>query len=53
MDPLLNDLKFTFDDSNVDEDDEDEVYQALITNPTARICSTVDSADLQSVPTTI
>lgn len=32
VDPLLNDLKFTFDDSDVDEDDEDEVYEAIITN---------------------
>lgn len=32
VDPLLNDLKFTFDDSQVDEDDEDEVYEAIITN---------------------
>jgi RHS repeat-associated protein len=31
MDPLLNDLKFSFDDNKVDEDDENEVYQALIT----------------------
>ena len=31
MDPLLNDLKFTFDDSNIDEDDEDDIYEALIT----------------------
>jgi RHS repeat-associated protein len=31
IDPLLNDLKFTFDDSKVDEDDDDEVYEALIT----------------------
>lgn len=31
MDPLLNDLNFTFDDKDVDEDDEDEVYEALIT----------------------
>ncbi|CAH0336531.1 hypothetical protein FVB9288_02237 [Flavobacterium sp. CECT 9288] len=31
MDPLLNDLKFAFDDSKVDEDDEDEVYEALVT----------------------
>jgi RHS repeat-associated protein len=31
MDPLLNDLKFSFDDKDVDEDDEDEVYQALVT----------------------
>lgn len=31
MDPLLNDLKFTFDDNNVDEDDEEEVYEALVT----------------------
>ena len=30
-DPLLNDLDFAFDDSQVDEDDEDEVYEALIT----------------------
>jgi RHS repeat-associated protein len=30
-DPLLNDLDFAFDDSKVDEDDDDEVYQALIT----------------------
>jgi hypothetical protein len=31
MDPLLNDLKFSFDDNDVDEDDEDEIYEALIT----------------------
>ncbi|HEU4495725.1 MAG TPA: hypothetical protein VFR70_01615, partial [Flavobacterium sp.] len=31
MDPLLNDLKFAFNDSDVDEDDEDEVYEALVT----------------------
>lgn len=31
IDPLLNDLDFTFDDSDVDEDDEDEVYEALVT----------------------
>jgi RHS repeat-associated protein len=31
VDPLLNDLKFTFDDSQVDKDDENEVYQALVT----------------------
>jgi RHS repeat-associated protein len=31
MDPLLNDLNFAFDDSKVDKDDDDEVYQALIT----------------------
>jgi len=31
MDPLLNDLNFSFDDSDVDEDDEDEVYEALVT----------------------
>ena len=31
VDPLLNDLEFTFDESKVDEDDEDEVYEALIT----------------------
>lgn len=31
VDPLLNDLDFAFDDSQVDEDDEDEVYEALIT----------------------
>jgi RHS repeat-associated protein len=30
-DPLLNDLDFTFDDSQVDEDDEEEVYEAIIT----------------------
>ncbi|OXA90198.1 RHS repeat-associated core domain-containing protein [Flavobacterium hydatis] len=30
-DPLLNDLKFTFDDSQVDEDDDDEVLEAIIT----------------------
>jgi hypothetical protein len=31
MDPLLNNLNFAFNDSKVDEDDEDEVYQSLIT----------------------
>ena len=31
VDPLLNDLKFAFDDSKVDEDDDDEVFEALIT----------------------
>lgn len=31
VDPLLNDLKFTFDDSDIDEDDEDEVYEAIVT----------------------
>lgn len=30
MDPLLNDLDFAFDDSQVDEDDEDEVYEAIV-----------------------
>ena len=31
VDPLLNDLKFSFDDTKVDEDDEDEVYSAIVT----------------------
>jgi RHS repeat-associated protein len=31
VDPLLNDLDFAFDDSQVDEDDDDEVYEALAT----------------------
>jgi hypothetical protein len=31
VDPLLNDLDFSFDDSDVDEDDDEEVYEALIT----------------------
>jgi RHS repeat-associated protein len=30
-DPLLNDLDFTFDDNQVDEEDDDEVFNALIT----------------------
>ena len=30
-DPLLNDLKFNFDDSQVDEDDDDEVLEAIVT----------------------
>ncbi|WP_163410243.1 DUF6443 domain-containing protein [Flavobacterium ajazii] len=30
-DPLLNDLKFTFDHNKVDGDDEDEVYESIIT----------------------
>jgi hypothetical protein len=31
VDPLLNDLKFTFDDSKIDEEDEDEIFEALVT----------------------
>jgi len=31
MDPLLNDLDATFDENDADEEDEEEVYQALIT----------------------
>ncbi|CAA9203029.1 hypothetical protein FLACOL7796_04575 [Flavobacterium collinsii] len=30
-DPLLNDLKFNFDDSQVDDDDDDEVLEAIVT----------------------
>jgi hypothetical protein len=30
-DPLLNDLKFTFDGNDVDNDDKGEVYEALVT----------------------
>lgn len=30
-DPLLNDLKFTFNDNDVDEDDREEVYKAITT----------------------
>lgn len=31
IDPLLNDLKFTFDDSQIDDEVDDEVFEALIT----------------------
>jgi RHS repeat-associated protein len=31
MDPLLNDLKFTFDDSKTDEEDEEDVAEAIMT----------------------
>jgi len=31
MDPLLNDLKFTFDNNDVNQDDDEEIYEALIT----------------------
>lgn len=31
MDPLLNDLDFTFDENDIDEEDEDEIYMSFVT----------------------